>query len=174
MSVNRLSRAALVAFLLAVAALHILRPEMDPARRYLSEYAIGRWGLLMTAAFFCVAVGAGALAVGWGRRRDPLARVAAAALLLYAGGMALAGIVPEGPLHNGGALAAFPAVVVALFAVAGVRRSLLGALLALAAAVALAVLVDAAATGSVPIGLAQRAFVLLHVAGLLAAGSERP
>ena len=38
----------------AVVALHILRPELAPVSHRLSEYAIGRYGGLMTAAFLCV------------------------------------------------------------------------------------------------------------------------
>lgn len=39
----------LVSFLLAATALHLLRPEYDPRSRFLSEYAIGPYGNLMTA-----------------------------------------------------------------------------------------------------------------------------
>ncbi len=38
----------------AVVALHVLRPELAPLSHRLSEYAIGRYGGLMTAAFACV------------------------------------------------------------------------------------------------------------------------
>lgn len=44
-----------------VVALHVLRSELGPAGHRLSEYAVGPWGWLMTAAF--VAFAAGALAV---------------------------------------------------------------------------------------------------------------
>ncbi len=35
----------------AVVALHVLRPNLGPAGHRLSEYAVGPWGWLMTAAF---------------------------------------------------------------------------------------------------------------------------
>lgn len=40
-----------VAFLLILAALHILKPQLDPSWRLISEYAIGRHGWLMSLAF---------------------------------------------------------------------------------------------------------------------------
>ena len=55
---HRLLAAASIALSLigvgAVVALHVLRPELAPVSHRLSEYAIGRYGGLMTAAFVCV------------------------------------------------------------------------------------------------------------------------
>lgn len=42
---------ALFYFVSAVLLLHILRTEINPAQHFLSEYALGRLGLLMTSAF---------------------------------------------------------------------------------------------------------------------------
>jgi hypothetical protein len=50
---------ALLYFVSAVLLLHILRTEINPAQHFLSEYALGRLGLLMTSAF--VGFGLGAL-----------------------------------------------------------------------------------------------------------------
>ena len=44
--------------------LHVLRPDDNPLRRFLSEYAVGRFGVLMTAAFFLQALIAVALVIG--------------------------------------------------------------------------------------------------------------
>lgn len=41
----------------AVVALHVLRPDLGPAGHRLSEYAVGPWGWLMTAAFLLFAGG---------------------------------------------------------------------------------------------------------------------
>jgi len=43
-------------YILIVVVLHFLRPDYHPARRFLSEYAVGRFGGLGTAAF-CVLAG---------------------------------------------------------------------------------------------------------------------
>lgn len=41
------------AFLILLALLHLLKPELDPSWRMISEYEIGRYGWLMRLAFFC-------------------------------------------------------------------------------------------------------------------------
>jgi len=44
-------------FLTAVIALHFLRPDYDPVSRFVSEYAVGQYGFLMTSAFFGLSLG---------------------------------------------------------------------------------------------------------------------
>ena len=41
-------------FLLTLAGLHLLRPDLDPAWRVISEYEIGPFGGLMLAAAYLV------------------------------------------------------------------------------------------------------------------------
>jgi hypothetical protein len=64
----------------AVVALHVLRPELPPVSHRLSEYAIGRYGGLMTAAFACVGASlmmlAGAMVVADRRLSSGLVAVA--------------------------------------------------------------------------------------------------
>ncbi len=50
-------------FLLANAALHLLRRDLNPATHYISEYAVGRFGWLMSTALVVLGVGTIALAV---------------------------------------------------------------------------------------------------------------
>src|SRR6185436_18104054 len=52
----------------AIVLLHILRTDFDPGYRYLSEYARGPYGALMTSTFF--ALSAGSLAVSLGLWRS--------------------------------------------------------------------------------------------------------
>ena len=74
-----------------VVALHILRPDLEPSNRRISEYAIGHYGPVMMLAF--VSIGAGLVALGWplaragGRwsRLIPTAIVAAGAAMVVAG-----------------------------------------------------------------------------------------
>jgi len=47
-----------------VFVLHLLRTDFDPLYRYLSEYAVGRYGSLMTSTFFALSGGSLALAIG--------------------------------------------------------------------------------------------------------------
>ena len=77
----------------AVVALHVLRPELAPVSHRLSEYAIGRYGGLMTAAFVCV--GASLLALAGAivdEDRRVRALVVAAAVGIAGLGMILSGM----------------------------------------------------------------------------------
>jgi hypothetical protein len=58
---SRFAGTAFVASTTAVVLLHVLRPDLDPVRRRLSEYAVGRFGGLMTAAFVLFGCGLCAL-----------------------------------------------------------------------------------------------------------------
>jgi hypothetical protein len=115
-----------------VIVLHLRRPDLDPLRHVLSEYANGPFGGVMTAVFY--AVGVACAALGW-RLRTALrwrgATTATPVLLLLAGaGMVLAGAfevgLPAAPetvdetIHSLASIGAFVALVVAmvLFAVA--------------------------------------------------------
>jgi hypothetical protein len=94
---NRLLPATSIALaligLVAVVVLHILRPELAPLSHRLSEYAIGRYGGLMTAAFVCVGVSlltlAGAIV---DEDRRVCALVAAAAVGIAGLGMIVSGM----------------------------------------------------------------------------------
>jgi hypothetical protein len=78
---------------LAVVVLHALRPELPPMSHRLSEYAIGRYGGLMTAAFVCVGAGlltlAGAIT---GAEWLLSSRLVAVAVGLAGVGMVLSGL----------------------------------------------------------------------------------
>jgi len=50
-------------YFVIVVLLHVLRPDYNPARRFLSEYAVGRFGILGTVAFCVLASTIAALAV---------------------------------------------------------------------------------------------------------------
>jgi hypothetical protein len=79
--------------IVAVVALHVLRSDLAPISHRLSEYAIGRYGGLMTAAFACVGASLLALAgaiVGADRRW--FACVVAAAVGVAGVGMVMSGV----------------------------------------------------------------------------------
>ena len=83
-----------MAFFAAVVGLHFLRPDLNPARHGISEYALARYGWLMRSAF--VALGVGVLATAaslgstfqlsiWLRVGLPLLVATAIGLFLQAG-----------------------------------------------------------------------------------------
>lgn len=55
---------SVVYYAVVVALLHFLRADFNPEFRYLSEYARGPYGALMTSTFFVISVGSLALFVG--------------------------------------------------------------------------------------------------------------
>src|SRR5260370_36622502 len=56
--------ARVVYYSTAIVLLHVLRTDFDPGYRYLSEYAVGPYGALMTSTFFALSAGSLALSFG--------------------------------------------------------------------------------------------------------------
>ena len=55
---------SVVYYAAVIALLHILRADFNPGYRYLSEYALGPYGALMTSSFFVLSIGSLALFFG--------------------------------------------------------------------------------------------------------------
>jgi hypothetical protein len=73
----RAATVALVAvayFVVIIVVLHLLRPELSPISQPTSEYAVGRYGFLMTSAFFSMSLASFALIVGLLQGVPPRAR----------------------------------------------------------------------------------------------------
>ncbi len=139
---SSLAQAAAAAFLVLLAALHLIQPELDPSWRVISEYPLGRLGWLMSLAFLTLAVACGALAAAL--RPLVSTRVGGLGLVLLlasALGFGLAAAFPTDPvttpqgqattaggMHAAGAalggLVPIAAIFVALGGPAGMRRSL--------------------------------------------------
>ena len=87
-------------FVVAVAVLHFLRPEYNPINHAVSNYAVGPYGYLMTAAFYVLALSVFALALGLFRSiaLTNLSRIAVLLLFLASCGMVIMGIFP-GDVH---------------------------------------------------------------------------
>ncbi len=97
--VAKLARIAIgctVYFFVVVVVLHLLRPDTNPVRQAVSNYAVGPYGLLMTSAFFALALGMFALSLGLARNMMPTRRELVGTLLLYvaSAGMVVVGIFP--------------------------------------------------------------------------------
>ena len=183
------------AFLAILGLLHILKPELSPTWRMVSEYQIGRHGWLMSVAFVLLA----AACLATARTVVPVAadragRVGRIALRLSAAGLTLAAVAtadpvtatPEqltthGNLHGLGAMVGIPAFLVAAIAVnRSVQRSqrapqLRAATVAVVTAlivfaVSMAVMFDGApATPDVRLGIQNRALVVTYAAWLIVA-----
>jgi hypothetical membrane protein len=53
----RMGLAAVASFLILLAALHFIEPAFDASKRLISEYELGRYGWVMSLAFFSLGVG---------------------------------------------------------------------------------------------------------------------
>lgn len=140
-STNSAATVALVAIVLSgllILALHVVRPDLEPSWRMLSEYANGRHGWMMKAAFWLMAIGNLALAYAlYARAGTGLAKVGIGLHVVV--GLALVGagafdmdaitIKPEmatqeGKLHGLTAMIGVPGQVLAALALAwGLTRS---------------------------------------------------
>jgi di/tricarboxylate transporter len=115
----------------AMVLLHAVRTDLDPVRQVMSEYANGRFGWFMTAAFYAIGLACLALALRLGRAivRRAMSVVVRVLLGLGGFGLILAGIFeverPAVPdtiqevIHSDATLTAFTLIIAAmlLFAV---------------------------------------------------------
>jgi Protein of unknown function (DUF998) len=53
----RVALVAVASFLILLVVLHFIEPEFDPSKRLISEYQLGRYGWVMSLAFFSLGVG---------------------------------------------------------------------------------------------------------------------
>src|SRR5215213_3157334 len=89
------TQAGVLTFAGLVASLHVLKPELNPVRVYMSLYAVGRLGWVMTTALLALAAGATALVVTLARARAaPRSRAGLAFLAVYALGVLTIGVFP--------------------------------------------------------------------------------
>ena len=117
---------SVIYYAVVIALLHILRTDFNPGYRYLSEYARGPYGALMTSTFFVLSAGSLALFLGlWRSVASRLRFVPGLALwLAWACAVFLAGIYTSdlqgtphtriGRIHDQMGMIAFPSATVAL------------------------------------------------------------
>jgi Protein of unknown function (DUF998) len=110
----------------AIVLLHVFRTDFDPGYRYLSEYARGPYGDLMTSTFFALSTGSLALSLGLWRSVSSKLRFLPGLLLwlIWACAVFLAGIytgdlqgTPRtqiGKIHDRMGMIAFPSAALAL------------------------------------------------------------
>ncbi len=91
------SSAGVLYFIIAVVILHLLRPDLNPVTHAVSNYAVGSFGLLMTSAFFMLAMSEFALAQGL---VCSLARTRKAIVSVFLLRLAAAGLIVTGLFHS--------------------------------------------------------------------------
>jgi len=110
----------------AIVLLHVLRTDFDPGYRYLSEYARGPYGAMMTSTFFALSAGSLALSLGLWRSVSSKPRFllglflwltwACAVFLagIYTGDLQGAPRTRIGQIHDQMGMIAFPSATLAL------------------------------------------------------------
>jgi len=95
-------------FVLCLAALHVLRPDLDPSWHFISDYEVGEWGWVMRVAFLSLAAGCfGALVALLPHARGIVGRLGLLLLLVSGSGIALADFFAPSTtntLHETGAM----------------------------------------------------------------------
>jgi hypothetical protein len=95
----RLSFAGAATFVVLLAALHFIKPELDPTWRMVSEYEIGRYGWVMVLAFLSLALSCVALFVAIRSQiRTTGGYIGLVLLLISALGMTIAAIFTTDPI----------------------------------------------------------------------------
>ncbi|RPI93532.1 MAG: DUF998 domain-containing protein [Chloroflexi bacterium] len=94
----RTSLAAALLFLVLLASLLVLQPEIDPAWRFISEHALGHHGWLMSIAFLSLAASGVAIAITLWPQVRLGGRIGIGFLMIGALGLTLAGIFTTDPI----------------------------------------------------------------------------
>lgn len=107
-SAARLSLGSAVLFLVLLGALHVLRPDLDPSWRFISEYELGDYGGMMRLAFFALSLSCASFCVAvFPHVRTIPGYLGVFLVTVSAAGMALAGVfAPDkvNKLHEVGAM----------------------------------------------------------------------
>jgi hypothetical membrane protein len=154
-------------YVIVVTALHILEPAFDPRFRFMSEYALGRYGWLMTTTFFVLGLANFVVAVGLrdGHQSSKGAGNGFGLLTVGALFVCLAGVFKDSIPHLLAGAVAFPSLVMAVLLLSWSFRKAAGwegiyrATLFIALGM-LAAFLSMVADVGMP-GLQQRAFIFL-------------
>jgi Protein of unknown function (DUF998) len=170
----------------AVIGLHFLRTDYDPLQRFISEYAVGPYGIVMRLGFFCLGAGSFALVVALYRSISRSARSYTALILLLSWSICVfvAGIFPadvvgsaetsSGNIHDKASLIGFVSIVLASFFLLRFRRDgrwkryyRSSLLLSITITLSFLGFIASVITEFSLIGLTQRIFILLVLVWLV-------
>ena len=94
----RVSLISTLVFLVLFVAVHFLKPEIDPSWRFISEYAIGRWGWIMNLTFLSMAVSYVSLVLALRTKVKLGGKIGLGFLMISATGLTLAALFTMQPL----------------------------------------------------------------------------
>lgn len=97
----RISITAGVLFALLLGSLHLLEPEFDPTWRFISEYALGKFGWMMSLAFASIAISLASIGVAlFSRVRNVVGYIGLVILVLAVVGLLLAASFTTDPIFT--------------------------------------------------------------------------
>jgi hypothetical protein len=179
--------ACLIYFVVALLALHVLRPDYAPRSHFISDYAVGEYGWVMTTAFLALSGGCCTLMAGlWtAGPKTVIGRLGALLLGVASIGLIITAIyktdLPGAPYTRSGEIhemtfrvntlsLVFGTLILSLSFGSSERwRNFRGVALALFGCIAAAVVIQIATLHKgAPYGLANRLFCAVMIAWLLA------
>ncbi len=103
-------------YVIVLVLLHILEPGFDPRFRFMSEYALGDYGWLMTTTFFVLGLAVFAVAAGLAQvhQSSRSARIGLGLLAVGALFIWLAGVFKDSIPHLLASVVVFPSIVIAV------------------------------------------------------------
>jgi hypothetical membrane protein len=156
-------------YVIVLLALHILQPDFDPRFRFMSEYALGDYGWLMTTTFFALGLAPFVAAIGLRgvHQSSRSTRIGLGLLVVAATFIWLAGIFKDSIPHLLAGVVAFPSMVMGVLLLSWTFRRAagwqiihrIGLFIGLAM---LAMLFLMVADAGMP-GLEQRVFIFLFL-----------
>jgi hypothetical protein len=93
-----------LSFLVILALLHLIKPELDPSWNFISEYEVGRYGWLMQLAFLSLGLACIFLVISLWKTISIVGKIGLVILVISASGMILAAICKADPLNTPTAL----------------------------------------------------------------------
>jgi hypothetical membrane protein len=159
-------------YMIVLTALHILEPDFDPRFRFVSEYALGSYGWLMTTTFFVLGLAAFVVSAVLRDVHQSLwgARIGFGLLAVGALFVCLAGVFKDSMPHLLASVVALPSIVMAVLLLSWTFRRATGwqtisRVMLFIALGMLALLFSMVADVGMP-GLQQRAFLFLFLVWL--------
>jgi len=125
---SRAAMATAALALIALAALHVLKPELDARRTMISRYALGRHGWVMALCFASFSTASACVVIALvGRVPSALGFVGLALLVVAAVGLAMASLFPMDPVSTPPAQMSFTGRMHGVSFLIGVPAQVLGA-----------------------------------------------
>jgi len=87
-------------FIVLLAMLHVIKPDIEPSWNFISEYQVGRFGWLMSLAFVSLALSCLFLSIALWNEVNLVGKIGIVMILLSSAGMFIAAIFKTDPLNT--------------------------------------------------------------------------